>query len=184
MWRVTAFFLLFATPATAFDLCDDLWFTRNLVFDRAGYCFSSPLGKSVFGNKGCTTTAPGLDAEEQDVVAEVKAREEALNCAVDTNRTKLNVDMIPMRKAMLDLPLATEFEAACSGWRGPALELYNARSTQSHGIGFLQEGDTIGFLHESRGPWYFVTQLRDDEVIGVGWVDFQGKEEMCDHFAP
>ena len=35
---------LAAFPALAFDPCEDLWFSRNQLYDRAGYCFSTPLG--------------------------------------------------------------------------------------------------------------------------------------------
>ena len=46
---------LCVTPAFALDHCEEWWFTRNLVFDRAGYCFSSPLGQAVFDNSDCFT---------------------------------------------------------------------------------------------------------------------------------
>jgi len=46
-----------AAPAAALEICDELWFTRNLIYDRAGYCFSSPLGRAVFDNSDCTGSA-------------------------------------------------------------------------------------------------------------------------------
>jgi len=178
-------FVAMSLPASAFafDSCDDLWFTRNLVFDRVGYCFSSPLGKTTFGNNGCTTREPGLDAQEQDVVAAVIARERELGCHVDTQRTVLHVDLIAMRKIVLDLPLATEFESACIGWRGSPFDLHNAAHKDSHVIGFLQDGDTLDFYHDPLRDWEFVTQMRDGGVVGVGWVNFEGKEDLCDQSA-
>ncbi|WP_428546823.1 YARHG domain-containing protein [Profundibacter sp.] len=92
------------TPAAAFSPCDDLWFTRNLLFARNGYCFASPLGQAVFGNAGCFTNEPGLDGQERDVLADVRDREKALECHVDNQRQRLDVDLIEQRKQMLDLP--------------------------------------------------------------------------------
>ena len=44
--------LLIPAPVRALEICDDLWFTRNLLFSRAGYCFGSVLGQTVFGDTG------------------------------------------------------------------------------------------------------------------------------------
>lgn len=39
-------------PATA--SCDDLWYERNAIWHRNGYCFRGARGKSTFGNAGCS----------------------------------------------------------------------------------------------------------------------------------
>ena len=41
-----------AGPAAADERCHDLWFARNAIMDRAGYCFGSVLGQAVFDNEG------------------------------------------------------------------------------------------------------------------------------------
>ncbi len=176
------------TPAAAFSPCDDLWFTRNLLFARNGYCFASPLGQAVFGNAGCFTSDPGLDAQERDVLADVRDREKALECHVDNQRQQLDVDLIEQRKQMLDLPYATEFEAACVGWLGPALPIHNASHVDSHVIGHLQKGDQIDFFHEelvdeAGNDWFFITQRRQDTVVGIGWVFFGDDLDKCEMFA-
>ena len=66
---------LLASPALASNACHDLWFTRNAVIDRAGYCFGSPLGRAVFNNAGCTGKSVSLPPQAQRMVAQVKEME-------------------------------------------------------------------------------------------------------------
>jgi hypothetical protein len=33
--------------------CDALWYERNAVYKRAGYCFKTPRAIATFGNAGC-----------------------------------------------------------------------------------------------------------------------------------
>lgn len=33
--------------------CDQLWYERNAIYKRAGYCFKTPRAISTFGNAGC-----------------------------------------------------------------------------------------------------------------------------------
>ena len=49
------FLLLTPVTAVADALCDELWLTRNMVFDRAGYCFGSNLGEAIFDNSDCNS---------------------------------------------------------------------------------------------------------------------------------
>ena len=62
--------LVWPVQAWALEICDDLWLTRNLIFDRAGYCFGSVLGKSVFDNEGCTPGVPELAEADQGICLE------------------------------------------------------------------------------------------------------------------
>ena len=88
--------LLVATPGFAQEACDDVWFTRNLHFDRAGYCFGSPLGQAVFDNSNCigkdVTLAP--DAKRQ--IDEIRRIEALHGCNVDTNRSFLAIPDLPI----------------------------------------------------------------------------------------
>ncbi|MCK4713839.1 MAG: DUF4453 domain-containing protein [Marinosulfonomonas sp.] len=187
VWSFLALFTI-ASPVVAGDVCDNLWFTRNLLFDRAGYCFGSILGKAVFDNADCTTKEPGLDAQERDVLDAVKAREAELECKVDSRRTTLDVDMIMLRMAMLDLPLATGFESACFGWNGIEMPLHNARHSDSHVLGYLQVGDNIGYFYDPLTDdmgrdWNFITQYRNGQVVGVGWALIGDDLGKCDAYA-
>jgi len=45
------------SPAAAVDLwsfsCGDLWYQRNAIYARNGFCFKSDRGLRVFGNENC-----------------------------------------------------------------------------------------------------------------------------------
>ena len=34
--------------------CQNLWYVRNSIYDRKGYCFKTQDGKDVFDNSDCT----------------------------------------------------------------------------------------------------------------------------------
>jgi hypothetical protein len=38
--------------------CHDLWYQRNLIYDRAGYCFKTAKGQRYFSNAGCNGGIP------------------------------------------------------------------------------------------------------------------------------
>jgi len=165
-----------AQMAMANDICDDLWFTRNLLFDRAGYCFTSPLGRAVFDNAACTTNDPGLDAQQQDVLEQVLAREKQMDCKVNSARTKLDVSLPSWRMSLLDLPIAGE-GFACKGWKGASLPMYNAMHVDSHVLGHLARGDLLFLEHDAAKDldgqhWDLVTQSRNAEITALGWVRF------------
>jgi len=72
------------TAAGGSETCDSLWYQRNLIYDRKGYCFQSPRGQAAFSNEGCTEglaagDIPLTDAESAEVQRLV-ARERALGC--------------------------------------------------------------------------------------------------------
>ncbi|MCK5500992.1 MAG: YARHG domain-containing protein, partial [Tritonibacter mobilis] len=58
-----------ATPAVAGDYCADLWFTRNAIIDRAGYCFGSTLGQRLFDNGDCIAKSVSLSDADKAKVA-------------------------------------------------------------------------------------------------------------------
>lgn len=68
------FAVLTPLPAVA-DACDEMWFIRNLHFDRAGYCFGSTLGQNIFDNAGCTGKDVQLSSEAQKSIAFIKEME-------------------------------------------------------------------------------------------------------------
>lgn len=63
---------LFAAPVLASDTCHDLWFTRNAIIDRAGYCFGSPLGQAIFDNTGCIGKSVNLPPQDARTVALIR----------------------------------------------------------------------------------------------------------------
>ena len=60
--------------------CETLWYERNLVMHRNGYCFGSAKGISTFGNAGCHTKAPSLSEEEKAFVKSVRDQEKSFGC--------------------------------------------------------------------------------------------------------
>lgn len=71
-----------ADPASAAS-CWDLWYERNEIFDRNGYCFSTSLGKRTFNNADCWTRNPDLSRWERNRVADIKAEERRRGCKVN-----------------------------------------------------------------------------------------------------
>lgn len=178
----TVLSLLGAAPVYADAYCDELWLIRNQIFDRAGYCFSSALGRAVFGAKGCSTTDPVLEAEARRLVAEVRAIERIDNCAVDTRRTRLDVPHLETRLALIDPPIRAEGESACLGWRGPPLILRSGRSESAPQNGLIETGENILLIYADVDGWSLVPSPSGD--ARMGWLRLPVfKNGTCDGFA-
>jgi hypothetical protein len=74
--------LSLAAPASA-QSCYDLWYERNEIFDRNGYCFSTDLGQETFDNSDCWTANPRLSRGEQRRVDQIKRQERRMGCRVN-----------------------------------------------------------------------------------------------------
>ncbi len=176
--------LLTAAPAAADVICDELWFARNMVFHAAGYCFGSALGQAVFGNAGCTGTDISLDPDAAEAVARFRAREAEYNCAVDSSRSTLDIPNLPLRKALTDQPIRTEYESACIGWLRPPMDVLSGWRGDAYTMGQIAVGDTLLFSHEDWRNWTFVQVLRNDDVQVLGWVRLGPHDpNMCDGWA-
>ncbi len=181
------FLLLFAfvsTSVAAHDNCHDLWFTRNLVMDRAGYCFGSALGQAVFDNNDCRGKQVSLDGEAQQLVDQARRLEKEFGCSVDTSQSQLDLDDLAIRWQLVDLPLAEEFESACIGWKGPETPLHAARSKSSAVLGRVGKGDYLGFRHINVGDWIYVTVAAPDwSLKGGGWLHGDVNKFVCQNWA-
>ena len=60
--------------------CYDLWYERNEIFDRNGYCFSTQLGRDTFDNSDCYTDYPDFTRSEQRRIKQIKREERRLGC--------------------------------------------------------------------------------------------------------
>ncbi len=60
--------------------CDDLWYHRNRIFHKNGYCFGSERGIATFGNDGCFTKSPELSSQESELIRLIKQGEKDLGC--------------------------------------------------------------------------------------------------------
>lgn len=164
-----ALFLALAAPiaAVADDVCEELWLTRNTVFDRAGYCFGSDLGRAVFDNSDCTATAPKLSSEGEAIVALVREVEVGLNCQVNTNRKTLKLDYVIERRALYDLAVNSRFESSCLGYKGPPLLLTAGRHPDTAISGEIIKGMDFNFGHIPVDSMDFI-DLGDGQM---GWIN-------------
>ncbi|MFV0298142.1 MAG: caspase family protein [Hyphomicrobiaceae bacterium] len=75
-----------ATPAPTAEResCADLWYRRNAIWHRHGYCFNSARGQATFGNAGCSRHQAGARAAmskaDVDLVDALTAKERELGC--------------------------------------------------------------------------------------------------------
>ena len=169
---------LCAGPAVADANCADLWFTRNLVFDRAGHCFSSALGEAIFDNTDCTANEAKLDKTGQTIVDTILGLEAEFACKVDTTRTALQVDQIAARMRLIDLPVADEYASPCYGWRGAPVPLYSARNPTAPVTGTIEPGEDILMSFMGVDGWTFLYSSPDDP--DMGWVrDFDWAGDSC-----
>ncbi len=174
---------LLPAPAAALEICDDLWFTRNLMFHRAGYCFGSELGKTVFGNEGCEQGGVELGPEARKLVDRILLMEKEFECDIDTGQDFLAVPVIEERKGIIDPPLATETESACVGWKGERLVLRTERSEDGLVSGAARPGDTLLFQFEDVDGWSFVEVQQNGIPAGLGWAQVEIGEDSCEMVA-
>ena len=183
MFRSVLALFLLTGPALATEPCHDLWFTRNLIFDRAGYCFGSVLGQTVFDNADCITKEPALSVVEKATVARIRETEDWIGCRVDTGATRLDVDALDVRRTLDTLPVLDRFESACIGWRGSAVPLFSGVMAGARIVGQISTGDTISFAHEYVEPFNFVTVHRDGQLVALGWTNVATDEATCTQMA-
>ncbi|SFT49818.1 DUF4453 domain-containing protein [Sedimentitalea nanhaiensis] len=173
------------TPVLADGACDDLWMTRNHVMDRAGYCFGSVLGQTVFDNSDCTGRQVELSPSETDIVQKVQALEARIGCRVDTNRTWLDLPDINFRKVLTSLPVLDELPGKCIGWSGPETPLYAGHQEPFQVIGKIMPGDDVGYNHLSVADWTYVTTHvpYGEAMKSAGWV-YAPNGSSCTDFIP
>ncbi len=71
------------TPAVAQEAaymsCDALWYARNEIYARRGYCFQTPRAQATFG-PGCFPPYGALSGWERDRVNELQMWERRKGC--------------------------------------------------------------------------------------------------------
>ena len=181
---VLLFLALVPTAAAANDICHDLWYTRNQIMDRAGYCFSSTLGEAVFDNSNCVGKNVTISSASKRLVSELQSLERHFGCRVDTGSRWLDLDDVSVRERLIDLPVPEEFPGGCIGWLGPVTPLHAGRDHTSPVIGRINPGDYVLFDHVVVGNWHYVT-ARDSNwnLIGGGWLAGHLSEFSCRQIA-
>lgn len=156
---------LTASPAAA-SSCEEMWFVRNLVFDRAGLCFSSPLGAAVFDNSDCVPAGPApLSAREAEIVAQIKGFEADLSCEVDSSATVFELPTEAALRSAEELPVPSYGESLCAGFNAPTVPLRAAPRLAAEVISSVTAGDDVGFGYEPVAGWEYVVTVR-----GGGWM--------------
>lgn len=161
-------------PAFADEPCADLWFSRNQLFNQAGYCFASALGASVFDNSDCTTKdVPEFEALDAKTIASIREEEARWSCKIDTSATTLALKQLELRQTFKDVAVNDGLESACLNYLGPDFAVYDGARAGRKQIGTIRKGDTIGLAHYSSFEgWQFVSY---DQSLGegspLGWVD-------------
>lgn len=175
-----------ATPVRANDLCAELWFVRNLAFDRAGYCFSSPLGQAKFDNGDCTTKNAVLSRENAKLVEFIRDQEKFMNCAVNNQSTRLSVPFESDWRRMRDLAGPNDGAFGCLGWNGPDVPLRWAHNAGAGIAATGRAGMTIIWDYESFGPagWDFLSLYDGNgNFLGMGWSNIPINEALCSDLA-
>lgn len=177
---------VFAGGAAASEGCDDVWFTRNLIFDRAGYCFGSNLGQAVFDNSDCIGTSVTIAPDQKRIVDEIRALEAQHGCQVDTSRAGLNLIDMAIRRQLRDLPIRDEFESGCLGWLGPVVPLRAGHDGAAAVIGRVEPGDYVSYSHIGTTGWSYVTTHTTNwgTLKSGGWMDQSGvSDASCAQWA-
>lgn len=164
--RVARFFMtilaIAASPAVAQDdaFCQQVWLSRNTVMDRAGQCFSTPLGQAVFDNSDCVDGDIRLNPLDVEIVRLAQEVEQWAGCAVDTDAARLMVDVLPFHARLMELftvPVRSDGEFGCHGYTGPPVPLHTGISTNTTVLGMLEPGQTVTSAHSPlRGGWQYL----------------------------
>ena len=172
--------------AHAIDICPDLWLSRNAMYNEAGQCFRSPLGQALFDNSDCTQQLQEVDKDIHAKVAKIRRYERENACNVDTERAEIDVHLIALRLLLRDHPVADGMESTCFGIRSNGLvPLHIAKNEASKITGYIEDGDTIDFFHESEGDWEFASLVRRDgkNTRIAGWLLGPIQPDHCRDFA-
>lgn len=185
---ILAAILCAASPAMADrddPWCQQIWLSRNTVMDRAGQCFSTPLGQAVFDNSDCVAGDRPLSPLDQATVSRLRDLEETYDCAVDTSANRLDPSVLEWRARLMELwtiPIRADTEHGCVGYTGPAMDLHAGMSRDTSVIGRLEPGQNFGFSHEPMpGGWEYITVTDADfGRVAHGWVQgIEMNEDVC-----
>lgn len=68
-----------STPGLAQGRCGALWYERNEIYARNGYCFKTPRARAAFG-AGCFPPYGRMSGWEKRRVDEIQAEEYEMGC--------------------------------------------------------------------------------------------------------
>lgn len=153
--------------------CNQLWFMRNLIMDRAGYCFGTVLGQALYDNGDCLGKEVALAPAQSRQVAGIQALERQIGCKVDTGRATLDLPHMESYRRLADMPLPDNGGSACLSWTGPSVPLLSGYGGGARQLATLEPGDSLGFGSIPEGRWVAV-RLGKGGMGGatvLGWLD-------------
>ncbi|MEM9786899.1 MAG: DUF4453 domain-containing protein [Pseudomonadota bacterium] len=157
-------------------LCDELWFARNAMLNDAGYCFTTPLGRSLFDNTDCTTRQPVVDRSVSEQISIIQNLErdppfaiEEQRCRVDTSQQTLDqVPYIDLRRQVAFQPATDGSSGGCIGYQGRPFPLFAAPDSAAAILGTVEQGFSFSLSHLPWGEWNFAFVWRGD-IAGDPW---------------
>ncbi|MEJ6390379.1 DUF4453 domain-containing protein [Gymnodinialimonas ulvae] len=182
---------LYGAPATAQTgaWCQEIWLSRNTVMDRAGQCFTTPLGQAIFDNSDCTPGRRPLLPLDAEIVSRLQMLENDFGCAVDISATALDPSTAPWLARLAELwtvPIRADTEHGCGGYRGPVRALHAGMSSSTSVLGQLEPGQNFGFAHVPMpAGWEYITVSDADfNPVAHGWVQgIEMSDEICEWIA-
>ena len=167
-------FIVSAAQVSAAEVrqCEDLWMVRNLIFDRGGYCFTTPLGEALFDNADCTTSQPAVPAEDAARVVRIREIEAERGCAIDASARGLADDgMLELYRELTDLPVPELYTGGCIDYLGTPFDLRAGAAMNAEVIGRADVRRSLGFAHYPQDGWTYMTvHARDGSVVSHGWA--------------
>lgn len=178
--KISAFLiLLLANTQTAWadieNPCADLWFSRNAMLDRAGYCFSSTLGKALFDNSDCTTKQPQVPDRTAAQIALIRQLEQGNSdgfydkCHIDTSLATLDLPDQGLRKQLEFQPATDGGTGICFGYQGEEQPVYAAPWETATKLGMIRQGDDVTLAHLDWNGWSFSTISNNGRARVMGW---------------
>lgn len=149
--------------------CNQLWFMRNLIMDRAGYCFGSVLGQALFDNGNCLGQEVRPGAREAAQVGKIARLEAQIGCRVDTTRRNLDLHGMAALRRLGDMPLPDNGGSACT-WAGAATQLADGYSGAARAIGRLERGDRIELGSLPEDGWLALHVAKPGGGLVIGWA--------------
>jgi len=156
---------------------------RNAIYDDAGYCFRSKLGKVMFDNKGCTTKSPKLTEEQQDEIQAIRKAEKEWQCKIDSSRSALLYGQTGWHKFYDTILESDGTESSCIGWRGSKLKLRAGTNPNSKVMATVVRDDHVQDSKLPNGDWSFVAVFRNKRFAGMGWAIVPDWSKNCTDIA-
>ncbi|MFN6979096.1 MAG: DUF4453 domain-containing protein [Gemmobacter sp.] len=170
-------------PVLASDYCDALWVHRNMLFHRAGYCFASQLGQSLFGNAGCMTADAGALQVNRAEVARLREYEGWIGCRTSTSRnpTAAMRSLKARLDRLIDIPEPIEGGFACWGYTGPAFALHAGTGAGTPVIGRMDPGLSAITEYWPKNGWTYIVVSTGPggSVVAEGWTTAQISDRQC-----